>query len=239
MAGSLPKARRVGGVNTQVIIVLAVAVAALVGLLVWMLLGGSLFNGEPASDLERDYQLLLKGLAANPKDPSTLMTLAEVEYDLGKKADAFDHAEKSLDNSAEQPYFHLRYATLLVRDDRLDDATKALQREIEITGTTKAEPYFLLAQIQAEKKLYDEAIKTMQQGLTIDVTAADMGIVYGQILEQAGRKDDAVDAYQKALKFLPGDEEAIAGLKRLGVEYEEPTSTVDPHSGATSTIGGQ
>ncbi|MDZ4168917.1 MAG: hypothetical protein U1E26_04575 [Coriobacteriia bacterium] len=230
MAGSLPKARRVSGSNRTVLVVLAVAALVLAGALAWLLLNGSFFSDEPQSGLERDYALLIQGLQSNPKDPATLMSLAEVEFDLGKKADAFAHANDAVKYAGEQSFYNLRYATLLVRNNQLEEAEKAIMVEIKITKTTKAEPHFLYAQILAEREAYPDAIKAMQTGLRIDPTAADMGIVYAQILEKAGKKDAAIDNYEKALRFLPGNEEAIAGLKRLGVKYSEPTGTVDPHS---------
>ncbi len=229
MAGALPKVRRVGGSNRAVVLVLAVTVVVLTGVLVYLLLNGGLFSGEPRSALERDYDLLVQGLNNNPADPATLMSLAEVEFDMGKTEDAFRHAREAVKNAEKQPFYNLRLATLYVRDGQLDLAEKHVRAEIKITGVSKAEPYFLLAQILAENANYDEAIKAMQTGLRIDPAAADMGIVYAQILEKAGRKGEAIDNYKKALKFLPGNEEAIAGLRRLGVEYSEPTATPNPH----------
>lgn len=195
----------------------------------YLLATGSIFDDEPRTALERDYRLLQQGLAENPEDPATLMTLAEVEFEMGKTDDAFSHAERALEFSEKQPFFHLRFATLLVRDERLEEAEKALESEIEITGTTKPEPFFLLAQVLAQTDRLEEAIDTMEQGLVIDPAAADMGVVYAKMLEDAGRTAEAIEAYQKALRFLPDNEDAIAGLARLGVEYEEPTTTPNPH----------
>lgn len=229
MAGSLPKARRVGGGNRTIMIVLVVTAVVLTGALAYLLTSGSLFSDEPQTAQERDYELLVEGLRANPRDPATLMSLAEVEFDLGKKKEAFAHAADAVEYAEKQPFYHLRLATLLVRDDQLEEAEKAIRAEIKITGTSKAEPHFLLGQILAENEKYDDAIKSMRTGLTIEPAAADMGIVYAQILEKAGEKQAAIENYEKALKFLPGNEEAIAGLERLGVEYSEPTGTPNPH----------
>ncbi len=229
MAGTLPKVRRVSGRDRTIVIALVAVAVLLAGALVYLLTTGSLFDREPQTALERDYALLVEGLKSNPRDPATLMSLAEVEFDLGKKDDAFRHARDAVRYAGKQPFYNLRLATLLVRDGRLDEAERATRVEIRITGTSKAEPHFLLGQILAEKKRYDEAIRSMQTGLRIDPAAADMGIVYAQILEKAGKKQEAIDNYKKALKFLPGDEEAIAGLRRLGVTYSEPTGTPDPH----------
>lgn len=230
MAGSLPRARRIDKPDRRLMYALVAAVIVLTGVLVYLLAGGALFGDQPRTDAERDYLLLIEGARKNPKDPAVLMSLAEAEYELGKKADSFEHAEKAVAVSQGQAFYNFRLATLLVREERLEEAEDALLVEISIVKTDDAEPYFLLAQIQADQDRYDEAIKTMEQGLRIDPIAADMGVIYGEILEKAGQKAKAAEQYTKALKFLPEDQRAIDGLKRLGVSYT-PTETANPHQG--------
>lgn len=230
MAGNLPKARRVGGPDRTAVIVLAVAAVVLIGALGYLVLSGPLFSDEPASDAERDYQLLVAGLKKNPKDPATLMSLAEVEYELGKKPDAMGHAEKAVKIAKDEPFYRYRYATLLVREDRLKEAESALTAEIGL-AQSEAEPFFLLGQIQAKQKRYDEAKESLKQALAVNPNAADVRVIYAGVLEDAGDTAEAKTQYLIALKFIPDDQRAIEGLKRLGVDYEA-SATVDPHSGS-------
>lgn len=223
LANELPKVQRRDGKNPVAMWILLGMIVLLVVVIGVLLTSGPLFDQGPQSDLERDYQLLLDALKTNPKDPAILMTLAEVEYELGKKADAFEHAEKAMANAKGRSGFALRYAQLLVREERLEDAKKQLLAEIKLSGKNSAEPYFLMAQIERDQKKYDKAIEHMQQGLKLAPQAADMVIVYGEILEKAGKKKQAIEAFKTALRYLPNDEAAIAGLKRLGSEV--PTST--------------
>lgn len=205
------------------------AVVTLLLVLVYLLLTGSLFSQEPRSDIERDYRLLLESSRKNPGDAATLMSLAEVEYELGKRKDAFEHAKKAVAAADERAYFHLRYATLLVREERQAEAVQELDAEIAISGGESGEPFFLLAQVQSAQGKHADAIKTMKRGLKLEPMAADMVVVYADILEKAGKKKEAIDQYKVALRYLPDEQDAIAGLKRLGVSYE-PTSAVPPHA---------
>lgn len=211
---------------------MVVAIALLAGALVFLLVSGPLFSDGPTTDIERDYQLLVKGLAENPKDPAVLMSLAEVEYELGRTEDALKHAELALKYAEDGPYYNLRFATLMVREGELDRAVKSLEKEIELAEGADAEPYFLLAQVKSEQKEHDEAIELMQEGLGIEPNAADMRIVLGEIYERAGKTELAIGQFRAALKFLPDEQRAIDGLQRLGLSYEQ-TTTPDPHGAGT------
>ncbi|PKQ17162.1 MAG: hypothetical protein CVT67_01605 [Actinobacteria bacterium HGW-Actinobacteria-7] len=226
-ASSLPKVKRANRRTTVLTWAFLGTFIVVLAVIIGLLLTGTLFNTEPKTDTERDYQLLLDGLKRNPKNAALLMTLAETEWDLGRKGDARSHAEKAIANGAKESGIQLRYAQLMIKDNKLDIATKAVERELVVTEYKAAEPYFLLAQIQAEQKKYDEAIKTMDKGLKIIPTAADMRVTYGEILEKADKKKRAIAQYTEALKYLPGNEDAIAGLKRLGAPIPAPAES--PH----------
>ncbi len=224
---SLPKVKRANrrtSVLTWAFLGTFIVVLAVV---VGLLLTGNLFSPEPKTDAQRDYELLIDGLKKNPKNAALLMTLAETEWELGRKGDARDHAEKAIKNGGTESGIQLRYAQIMIQDNKLDAATKAVERELLVTEGNSPEPYFLLAQIQADQEKYDEAIKTMSKGLDIAPTAADMRIVYGEILEKAGKEKRAIAQFTEALKYLPGEEGAIAGLKRLGAPI--PAAAESPH----------
>ncbi len=226
-ASSLPKVKRTNRRTALLTWAFLGTFIVVLMVVIGMLLTGNLFNTEPQTDSQRDYQLLLDGLKRNPKNAAVLMTLAETEYDMGRKRDARDHAGQAIKYGPTEPGIQLRYAGLMVRDKKLDVATKAVEAEIKSTGGKSAEAFFLLAQIQADQENYDEAIKTMKSGLDIAPTAADMRVTYGEILEKAGKEKRAIAQYTEALRFLPGDEGAIAGLKRLGAPVPSPAES--PH----------
>lgn len=227
-SNSLRAVRRNG--NGAVIWVLVATAIVLVAAIGYLLFASDLFGDEPTSDLERDYQMLLAGLPDNPDNPALLMTLAEVEYELGKTAEALDRAEQAIALSEDQPGMHIRYAALLFRDGDLEAAREQAEAELSIEGATaNAEPHFVIAQIAWEQGDYDAAIASMDAGLAIDPIAADMMIVYGRILEDAGRTDDAIAQYREAFRFLPENADLVDTLQRLGVSVEASETPTAPH----------
>lgn len=227
MARPLPKVRRVDS-GHRLMLVLVAFIVVLAGALTYLVVVGAPFGGEAKSDVERDYELLVKGVAENPEDPATIMSLAEAEYELGREDEALEHAELAIEYAEGAQFYNMRYATMLVRSDRLEDAVAALETEIEIAGEGDAEPYFLLAQIKADQKDLDAAIEAMGTGLRIEPNAADMRVVFGEIYQQAGEKDLAAEQFSTALRFLPDEQRAMEGLDRLGVAYE-PSEGSSPH----------
>lgn len=224
---TLPKVKRVDKRTSTVTWIVLGAFIVLLVVFIALLLNGTIFSSQPQSDAERDYEVLLGLLKQKPNDPVLLITVAEVEYDLGRKGDAWAHADKALQKGAKMPGLQLRYAQLKIRDEDYDDALKAIQKEIALDENS-AEPLFLLAQLLAEQGEYDGAIKAMDKALVKEPQAADMRIVYAGILEKADKKKRAIAQYKEALKFLPNSPKAVEGLKRLGAEV--PTSTPSPHS---------
>lgn len=235
MAQALPKARRVGGANATLAWVLVLAIMLLIGVLAILLYRGSMMTNRVTTDMERDYIILSKAAQDDPKNAAILMTLAETEYLLGKRDDAMSNAEKAVSLGGEQLGFRVRYATLLVQEGQLDEAVKQLEEEIELGKNKDAEPYFLLAQIQLEQG-DDVGLKTMETALRIDPMAADMRATYAGVLEKAGKKDKAIAEYKAALKFLPGNQDIIDALARLGEKVDDAPAE-DPHGGTIPVEG--
>lgn len=232
MSGRKPRVKRVVSPQQATPWILAAVAVLLVGFIVALLASEGVFDAQPKSDAERDYLMLLKGLEQNPDDPAILMTLAEVEYDLGKKADAIAHAERAWKLTKQPEGYGARLAALYVRDGQLEKAKAALEGELKTgDGSNDGEVYFLLGQVERELGNLDAAIKSLEKAVGIMPVSADVRLVYAEVLEQAGKKKEAAEQFQAALKFLPGNERALAGLKRLGVKPEEATGS--PHATGT------
>lgn len=229
MSAGLPQVKRVRPRANVAVYALLAVISALLVAIAFLVFGGSLFDDTPTTDLERDYQQLVEGLKANPDNPAVLMTLAEVEYLMGKKGDAFDHAARASELSTSSAGIPMRYSVLLLQEGRYDDALVWIDREIELTvDDNAAEPKFVKAQVLWALDQRDEAIDLLGEALEVGYTAADLRILYADWLAQEGRDAEAIEQYQTALQFLPGDERAIAGLESLGETYEA-SATVDPH----------
>jgi tetratricopeptide (TPR) repeat protein len=234
VTAGVPKVKRIGRSGSTATYVLLGLVAVLLVVVAVLLFGGPLFDNEPRTDLERDYQQLLDGAKEYPDNPAVLMTLAEVEYLMGKKRDALEHAAKAAELGEEVAGIPLRYAQILLQEGQYEEALVWADLEIELAAEQKsAEPKFVKAQILWAMGEREEAIELLDRALEIGYVAADMRIVYAGWLAEEGRTEDAIEQYREALRFLPGDERAISGLEELGETYEA-TETADPHSAPPS-----
>ena len=217
-----------GGPNKVVYMLLGI-VGVLIVVVGVMLFGGSVFDQTPRTELERDYEMLLQALETYPDEPSVLMTLAEVEYEMGRRRDAMDHAARASEVATAVPNINLRYAQLLMQEDRLEEAEAFALREAELVGRSSGRPQFLLAQILREQGRLDEALEMMAVATQIDYFAADKKVLYAEMLVEAGREDEAIEQFQEARRFLPEDQRIIDGLEALGVEVE-PYDGTNPHA---------
>ena len=232
MSSNLPKAKRVQGGVSPVVYVLVGAIAALIIGIGLLLFSGDIFDSQPSSQLERDYELLVEGLKEDPENTAVLMTLAETEMQLGREDEAQEHAEKAWELGADTPGIPLRYAQIMVLLGDNEAAVVAVEKEIDLdTLGSNAEPLFLLAQIQRDEGDLETAIETMSGAVEMAYMAADMRIVYASMLADAGRTDEAIEQYEEALRYLPGDERIVTALEELGISVEA-TEGVNPHGDA-------
>ncbi|MDO8880993.1 MAG: tetratricopeptide repeat protein [Coriobacteriia bacterium] len=220
------KARRVGGGPSPMVVILLAVIVGLLALIVVFLANSPLFDEPTALDLSR--QELITALDASPGDPDLLMSLAEVEYELAREREAFEHAEQAVANAGGTPLINMRHAMLLMREGRVAEARSALEAEIALDDS-QAEAHFLLGQVLREEGDLEGAIASFERALGVNPTNGDYRLLYADALALAGRDMEATAAYESALAVLPGDERAIQGLARLGVTYVEPTGTVNPH----------
>ncbi len=234
MSVRVPAVRRVSGAGRSGIVFLLSAVAvALVIAVAFLLASDRLFNDEPKTPKERDYELLAQRSQANPKDAMALAVLADTEYELGKKDDALRHAADALKNAGSTVNIRLIYAGILMREGRFAEAAKLADEEIALpSANSEADAYFLRAQAEWELKDREGALKSMSTGLARDPVAADARILHADMLRQSGRKAEAIAEYERALKFLPNDARAVKALAGLGVKA--PAAAPSPHSAQTS-----
>lgn len=233
MASQLPRVVHKTGGRGPVIWVLAGAIVLLGVVLGVLILGGPLFSGQPRSGLDRDYEVLLNASRTDPDNPAVLMTLAEAQYDLGRERESLQSAAEAARIATSTAGIPLRYAQLLLLAKDLRGAEKWARKEMSLESSAQpnAEARFVLGQVLFDEKKTNEALKVMSEGLALDPNAADVRVKYAEMLAASGKKKQAIDEFELALRFLPSDERAIRGLKGLGVSYEE-SATANPHAGS-------
>lgn len=205
------------------------------------LLTGVLGSSEPRTKLERDIQYY-QGLAM--QDPSNTANwkayiealIADRQY--VKAQDVIDQATAAVDQTASQDILfsqaRLHFATgdLEASIETCDevranlktyyDAAKARTGSPESRGKEINENYWIALLVKAEA-LHDSgdsagALACLDEYLVEWPTAADVFVRRGGIRAQQGDRAGAEADYREALKYLPGDEAALAGLQEIGVE---------------------
>jgi tetratricopeptide (TPR) repeat protein len=219
------KARRVSGGRSPLVYILVGVIVALLAVVAVFLANSPLFREPSANEIARTE--ILASLDANPGDPNLLMMLAEVEYELGRESDALEHAGQAVANGEETPTIRLRYAMLLLREERVEEAKVELEAELELDDRN-AEAHFLLGQVHRELGDLDPAFVSLERALELSPYNGDYRLVYADTLALAGRTAEAEAAYRSVLAVLPDDARAIKGLADIGVSYE-PTETPNPH----------
>lgn len=231
MSERLPRVVRTTARITPLTWVLVVVIAALLTALAVLIASGPL--AERSDDADRDYRLLTDGLKENPDDPAVLMTLAEAEFRMGKVTDALRHAKKAVAQAGDTPGYRLRYAGLLLQDHQEKVARPLVEDEIALGTPGDPEPYFLLAQIEWNLRDDAAALENMRKGLAIAPQAADMIILYADMLAESGDEDAAIAQYREALRFLPGDSRAEQGIRELGGVPPTSKDATSPHDAVT------
>ena len=103
---------------------------------------------------------------------------------------------------------------LLITQRRLDEAQKVLDAGLK-EGAESADLYFELGVLQASKKEFDGARFSFTKSLALDPTRHQAAANLGRIAFQAGRVDEAIACYQRALRTAPNNPEYLATLGSL------------------------
>lgn len=104
--------------------------------------------------------------------------------------------------------------------NQLDEPAKALP---DCNAALKLEPrnasaYNNRGWAYEIRKEYDQALKDYSKAIEIDPKFALAYANRGDVHAKKGEKDQAVAEYKRALVFEPGNDVALSGLKRLGVQ---------------------
>lgn len=159
--------------------------------------------------------LLTRLIAENPKDAELFSARARARLGLGDKPGAAADYDEALRLKPQD--FIFRSNRGLFRELHLEDYAGAIADYTEILRLRPQNTYALNLRGRARQKAGDlkEALADVERSLSIKGDYVGTHILHGSILEQMGRRSDAVAAYRRALEIDPNNTAARKGLALL------------------------
>ncbi|TLZ38540.1 MAG: tetratricopeptide repeat protein [Gammaproteobacteria bacterium] len=176
-----------------------------------------------ANDLPVAQARLAAHLQRFPTDIAALRMQAEVAARLQHIVDALRLLERCLELAPGFDAARHNYASLLNRSGRAEAALKQIE---QLLAKAPRDPGHrsLLAAILANLGSFDETVRVYEELLKEHPGQAKIWMSYGHALRTAGRQDDSVSAYRRAISMVPTLGEAywsLANLKTFRFTDEE------------------
>jgi len=173
--------------------------------------------------LEIAERLLRAHLQAFPSDVAAMRMLAEAATRVGRYGEAEDLLVRCLELAPGFEGARYNYAIILYRQQKAALAIPQIERLLE---RDPKEPAYrnLLAACVALIGDYDRAIGLYGDLLAVHAGQPKVWLSYGHALKTAGRRDDAIAAYNRAITLSPGLGDAywsLANLKTVAFSKEE------------------
>lgn len=215
----------------------------LVALAVYGFVSGAFTNTTPRTAEEYELAYTAEAIASNPTDGTAYARRAEALYKLGRVEDALevlDQGERAIGEEIPSILFVLRTrAMLLNQEERFAEAEEVGVRamdlsDIYIKGQIEANTakglvsapgsidaratvdialQYARAMVMQEK--WDKAIELYNYALYWEPTAADILSLRGWAYIGVGAETSATLDFNEALKYLPDDPSALAGLAEI------------------------
>lgn len=189
----------------------------------------------PRTAVERDTAAAEIAVRARPSDPSAWQTLTYAYARAGRFDDALETVRRGRESTKEQALL-LPEAEVLRIAGRYSDAVPVYDSAIVTLskeeseavaarakqGVAMAAPSAALVRAYFGRALARNAagdnagaIEDVLAALDLAPGQASMRVTLGDLYAASDQKDLAKAAYTEALRFIPDDEQALSGLKRL------------------------
>jgi predicted Zn-dependent protease len=154
-------------------------------------------------------------LAKRPGDTKTLALLGRTYMQLGRHlaaAEAYTKTLASIKDGKPRPEYYLERARALVAADRknIPAAIKGLDEGLRVLDYPVTLQLYAI-ELEIDILSYDDALKRLEQIASRSARQETWLVRRGEILEKAGRPEDAREAYQKTL-------DAIASLPETRIK---------------------
>jgi len=159
-------------------------------------------------------RLLGQRVEAAPTDVAAMRMLAEAATRLGRYAEAEDLLSRCLELAPSFVGARHNYAIVLYRQQKAAQAIGHVER---LLAGAPADPGYrnLMAACQGLIGEYDRAIGIYEKVLADYPAQPKIWLAYGHALRTAGRRDEGVEAYNRAIAMSPGLGEAYWSLANL------------------------
>jgi tetratricopeptide (TPR) repeat protein len=186
-------------------------------------------------------ELLKENLEATPDDAREGLRLFYTYRQAGEDESALQLAEDLIEGHPDELYVKLAYSQALAANDRTDEATDRLLKEIE-KGEEPELLYGAIAQLFVSRSEYSEAQGWIEKGLEQFPDSTRLRFQFGAVLERQKDYEDAEIEFKKILSTNPDDAEVLNYLgymlADLGVRLDEALGYIqkavdlDPYNGA-------
>lgn len=170
----------------------------------------------PSTELQIAYQRWSDAVSTNPDDSFSRANLAKTELQMGNTDDAIQQFKTAIDQQPKnfEYMFQLGLAYIQAKDnaDALDQFKQA--SGLAPAGS-KYNYQFEAAQTAFNMGDMQTAQDYAQQSVKDNDVLWNSHYLLGQIDERQGSKAQAKQEYQAAEKFVPGDQDVEAALKRV------------------------
>lgn len=175
---------------------------------------------------------------ANPADdrdaPFHRFNLAVLFDQEGNVDRAIEEYRAALDTGVRDPRVHLNLGNALARTGRIDEARSQYQEVLRIAPDYEATVRTNLGVIAAQQESWTEAIRQFKEALSLDPAQPNALVGMGPACLAAGRIDEAIVAFRRALSFGAGPEPALR--RSLAMAYLEAGLTEDARREAQAAL---
>jgi arylsulfatase A-like enzyme/tetratricopeptide (TPR) repeat protein len=153
----------------------------------------------------------------SPGNPQVLLALSEYFIEIGKFAEAKQHAELARDGGAANAHLHL--ARIAVAQGDLTTAEKEARAALEEYPGRRS-PYVILGRVAKDRRDYPTAIAHLDTARQIGTRAGqpplfNLNYLRGDVLARLGREAEAEAAFREEIRDFPGSASAWSGLALL------------------------
>lgn len=170
----------------------------------------------PTDALERDVYAWRQATEQRPEDDQAFtglgLALIQVDRD-GEALDAFERAVELNDEN----WVSLMQVGVLVADDDPARASELLARSAEFAPDgSKTLPLVAHGDLLVDQGAWDEARRAYQLAIVDSPFIVESHLGLARVLEETGDRKGALQEYEAAAEFDPGNPEIEAAIERLG-----------------------